>query len=279
MPPRHMIISKRSDTDECNLCLARPAKLGLDHVPPQGSLFQKITGKQRANAVRGVYLLNPGGQPTYSQNGTKFRTLCGTCNNQRLGLGFDRELVDTSRRTQAALSSILALPWPLRVECDAGRVIRAVFGHLLAAKDHTPRTVGDEKMRAFFFDEKLTDTGGLFVYFWVHPDKDAWMMRDVAVFEFEQRFVGTLCDLLAWRPLGFMVVRERIYALPVLNDYLGQGRVDVPLIRVAPGGLVEWWNRMRPIDCVSLYAGRVGYTGSGCSPSAIRRKTLAASRC
>jgi hypothetical protein len=36
---------------------------------------------------------------------------------------------------------------------------------------------------------------------------------------------------------------------------------------------------MRPIDCVSLRPGRVGYIGVGCSPRAIRRKTLAASRC
>ena len=37
--------------------------------------------------------------------------------------------------------------------------------------------------------------------------------------------------------------------------------------------------RIRPIDCVSRRPGRVSYTGVGCSPRAIRRKTLAASRC
>jgi hypothetical protein len=132
-------------------------------------------------------------------------------------------------------------------------VVRSIFGHLLAAKDHTPHSKADELMRAFFMDPVSTDLGNLNVLYWAHPDRSIRMARDTVIVDFDGPNLEMIrCDMLVWYPLGFLVcdsipVRMSYrppFSMPHMNDYLGQSTpVQTPLRALASGVFEEWWNR------------------------------------
>lgn len=241
--PRH-IFEKASESDICNICL-RSAKLTLDHVPPEAALPVSHTW------VRPLF--DRANRPKISQSGVQFRTLCHTCNGDLLGSNYDKALIEMckqARRLHRNAHLIHQLP---HVEINPGKVVRSIFGHLLAAKDHTPHSRADELMRAFFMDPASTDLGDLNVLFWAHPDRSIRMARDTVVVDFDGPELGMVrCDMLVWYPLGFLVCdhipfrmsRRPPLNMPHMNDHLGQSTpVQVPLRALASGVFEDWWNR------------------------------------
>lgn len=235
---------KASEPDICNICL-KPAKLTLDHVPPEAAL--------PVSHARVRPLFARADRPRNSQSGVKFRTLCGICNGDRLGGDYDKALLEMctqARRLHRNSHLLSRMPY---VEIAPGRVVRSLFGHLLAAKDHTPHSKADELMRAFFLDPASTDLGGLNVLYWAHPDRSVRMARDTVSVDFDGPQLGMVrCDMLVWYPLGFLVcdsipVRMSLQPplnMPLMNDYLGQPTpVQVPLRALASGVFEGWWNR------------------------------------
>lgn len=127
LPPHSF--KKTSEPDICNVCL-KTTKLTFDHVPPEAAL-PVSHAKVRPLFARAD-------RPRYSQSGVKFRTLCGRCNGDRLGGDYDKALLEMckqARRLHRNAHLIRQLP---HVEIDPGKVVRSIFGHMLAAKDHTP---------------------------------------------------------------------------------------------------------------------------------------------
>lgn len=242
LPPH--TFKKTSEQDICNICL-KSAKLTLDHVPPEATL--------PVPRARVRPLFARADRPRYSQSGVKFRTLCGTCNGDRLGGDYDKALLEMckqARRLHRNVHLIRQLPY---VEIDPGKVIRSIFGHLLAAKDHTPRSRADDLMRRFFMDPASTDLVGLNVLYWAHPDRSIRMCRDTVVVDFDGSQIEMVrCDMLIWYPLGFLVcdsIPVRMSYRPPLNmphmdEYLSQpGVTQVPLRALASGVFERWWNR------------------------------------
>ena len=80
---------KGHKTGPCNICGTR-GQLTWDHVPPKGGVDLQLVEIERATAVFTSSLGME--KPEISQNGLKFRTLCATCNNKRLGAKFDPAL-------------------------------------------------------------------------------------------------------------------------------------------------------------------------------------------
>lgn len=229
----------------CNICLVgQAAELTLDHVPPKATL----AAVDRLNPTRAAPLKvrSMFGQPhqpwAFSQSGIRFKTLCGPCNNN-LGSEFDGELAVLSRQARALLRARGWLYAPQVADCDPDKVVRSIFGHMLAAKDHTPRTDVDEDMRVYLRDTSMFQPPGLFVYYWAHPDANIRMFRDTVILEAHQKV--TVCSLLAWQSLGFLVSRSPDYRFPLMNDYLGQATkpVRVSLFAPSPGAIDAWLNR------------------------------------
>jgi len=121
-----------------------------------------------------------------------------------------------------------------------------VLGHLLAAKDHTPRSRADDDMRAFFMDPSSTTLNGLRVMYWAHPDRSIRVMRDTVIVQFDQPQLDMVrCDMLVWYPLGFLVCDRPMFNMPCLDDFIGHvDRAMVPLRALASGVLERWLNQV-----------------------------------
>lgn len=123
------IKEKRESIGKCNIC-GKTAKLTWDHVPPKfcfnnqrtqyNSLFEVSQG-EKYNLV--------------AQNGIKYRTLCGECNNTLLGSNYDieyKKLVDFLYNIYTTPSKI---PQIVEIqEVPVNKIARAIVGHLLAAR-------------------------------------------------------------------------------------------------------------------------------------------------
>lgn len=241
--PRHTF-KKNSEPDICNICL-RTEKLTWDHVPPKTAL--PVAQTMVRPLFRGV------SRAKHSQSGVKFLTLCRSCNGERLGGDYDKALVAMcrqARRLHRNASLLVQMPY---VEIDSGKVVRSIFGHMLAAKDHTPRSGADEVMREFFMDPALKVLEKLNVLYWAHPDRSVRLARETVVIDFDGPETEMLrCDMLIWYPLGF-VVCDRIpprmssrppLNMPHMNDYLGHpSPMQVPLRALASGVFEGWFNR------------------------------------
>jgi len=242
LPPH--TYKKISEPDICNICLS-PAKLTLDHVPPRSALPVAHAKVQP--------LFRHSGRHRLSQGGVKFRTLCQVCNGERLGTDYDKALLEMVRQARRLHRNSSLLVQTPSIEIDPGKVVRAVFGHLLAAKDHTPRSRADEQMRAFFMDRTSVDPGDLNILYWAHPDRSIRMARDTVVIDFDgpQETQQLRLDMLVWYPVGFIVC-DRIPShmssrpplnMPHMNHHLGQRVAHVPLRALASGVLEAWLNR------------------------------------
>ena len=144
----------------CNIC-GTSGPLTEDHTPPKGcypptavELHSLVTRLNRdADGVSKRRL---------SQNGVKFRTLCGRCNSGLLGTEYDPALIRFVGTLRQALQSTLHLPPVLSVECQPQAVMRAVLGHMMAqGLDRYLKGPLTEYIRDYMLDRSLPLPTGL----------------------------------------------------------------------------------------------------------------------
>ena len=230
--------------DKCNLCL-NILKLTDDHVPPQGatnvtkvevqSLQQLMAGEEGAKYYRS----------TSSQNGLKFRTLCGICNSW-LGHSYDPELIKFSWDVRHSLNSLLALPATMQVEINPDAVIRAVLGHLVASKVELDDAGIDRKVRTYLSDGAQLPPSDLNVFFWLYPFETTIVIRDVLMPSVRGQFDNFgMFNILKYFPLGFLVTEHQSYeglvnlSLLATGDLTTRVRVPVHLVDPKPQGWPE----------------------------------------
>jgi hypothetical protein len=115
----------------CNIC-ERYEKLTDDHVPPRGS------ARIGAVEIRTLSELFSRENTLFhlSQKGLLIRSLCGDCNNGRLGRLYDPHLNTISHEVKKLVKAYddRRLIWPNRINLSITPqcVARAVVGHLLA---------------------------------------------------------------------------------------------------------------------------------------------------
>jgi hypothetical protein len=92
----------------CNIC-GTSGPLTEDHTPPKGC-YPPTAVELHSVVTRLNRDADGAGKPRLSQNGVKFRTLCGRCNNGLLGSDYDPPLirfVGTLRQAAAVMSTQL----------------------------------------------------------------------------------------------------------------------------------------------------------------------------
>lgn len=67
-----------------------------------------------------------------SQNGIKYRTLCGDCNNRLLGIEYDPEFIRFVNGIGQCLRTTMVLPAILGFEAKPLRIMRSLLGHISA---------------------------------------------------------------------------------------------------------------------------------------------------
>ena len=220
---------KREKIGLCNICHNK-CSLTWDHVPPQGSIkiqpveqesiFQRLTQKDRKYNI--------------SQNGVKFRTLCPKCNNDELGSKLDPVLNDFSQTISNFLKTNIILPSIIEIETKPTALIRAVLGHLLAAKIEKDDSIIDNKIRDFIFDYSKPVPKGINLFYWIYPYNDIVIFRDFLMPSVRSSYSElSLFSVLKYFPVAYLLSNNDTYGnLPSLTKYRKLGADQIIKIKV-----------------------------------------------
>lgn len=202
----------------CAIC-GQFGELTRDHVPPQGCVYitnavlsrltmdSQSTGKQRDSI--------------FIQGGLKFQTLCGTCNNDRLGLHYDPELkhfVDQMRTGMQAVARNVVLPRIVRVKADLHLVARSVVGHILAAHsvEDTQKWRDDigasESLRQYFLHSEREFPSEWRLYCWPYLSRKQVILRHAGWMDISLPNAGDKTvygHILKFLPFGFWLVHNQ----------------------------------------------------------------------
>jgi hypothetical protein len=222
---------KASHEGYCSIC-KKFSKLTEDHVPPKGCinvgpvevrmLYEHLRRIGLSEPMKGFEsLLKERKRGQISQNGLKFNTICGHCNNTLLGRHYDRELIKLSQEVslfvRAKYESGLTFPLRTSIPIKTNQVARAVVGHILAGvREQDVRKLPYahppwESMRAFFLDPTMPLPSDLEIHYWVYPANVQVIIRHLVLSRLfrldgaKEYFIG---DLLKFFPLAYWVVSK-----------------------------------------------------------------------
>jgi hypothetical protein len=208
--------TKREKEGKCNICL-NEALLTWDHVPPKGGITMSSV------EIDNLLTLLGGRQEPYkifSPNGVKYRTICQKCNSI-LGSEYDPVLNALNTKTTLFLRSSLTLPSYTYLRTKPARLIRAILGHLLAAKITIDHSAFDQKVREFLFSATLTVPDDIHILYWIYPYDYTLIMRDFAIPAPRGDFSNFLFGhVLKYFPLAFLISDKAEYeGLPSLSQF------------------------------------------------------------
>lgn len=186
----------------CRLC-GTQGRLSWDHVPPQGAIEIEPVDIDR---LAGAFVGSLGAtKPTLSQNGLKFRTLCGRCNSE-LGTHCDPALQDFALSVGRCLTTTLVLPNSLHFRLRPTAIVRALLGHLAAANTSEDQGGFDAIAHELLYDLDAAVDPRISVSCWVHPFQHTVALREVVMPIRRGRFNDfSRFAILKFFPLGFLV--------------------------------------------------------------------------
>lgn len=199
----HYVKNKREKISKCNIC-GNNTNLTWDHVPPKGAIFHdNVEMISIANAF------NPLDKPpkVFSQNGMKFRTICNTCNNL-IGSKFDVEFNTFIQELFKLVYLNFSKTEFVSMVINPEKIVKAVCGHLLAAKADLEDTISDEKMRDFVLG-RMTHLD-MNVYIWFYPYLENQVIRDILIGRFTINKTA-LISMLKCYPIAFIVTESDMF--------------------------------------------------------------------
>lgn len=221
---RYVKIKRREKISTCNLCQQQKT-LSWDHVPPKGGIeltkveMEVLFGKMSDGAKKEFY-------PKESQNGVKYRTICSEC-NAFLGSEYDEILNDFARSCGRYLKTSLKLPTTVKHKVKPQRLLKAILGHLVAAKIEIDETEFDQAAREYVLNIDAPLPTGLHVFYWMYPYDCSITIRDFVMFTPRGTFnESTVFQTLKYFPVAYLCCNQEEYAgLESLSRY-GACRLD-----------------------------------------------------
>ncbi len=199
------VITRGATVGTCNICGAN-GPLTDDHIPPKG--VSRVGQVAMMDIIDLLSVERPKKRFRLSQNGVKYRTLCGKCNNERLGLGYDPTLIALCKDVRTYLESALHLPDEMHVKTKANRLVRSIVGHLLAhgVSEHRNGSMIGE-LTDYFLDDQLPFPTHFKLYYWVYPYNDQVMIKGASM---SPRYWNSFAVfmLLKFFPLSFFFVLD-----------------------------------------------------------------------
>lgn len=210
--------SKRGEKKStCNLCRQEKA-LSWDHVPPKGGID---LGPVEMETVFEI-MAGDRGKPKLreSQNGVKYRTICRECNSY-LGLEYDPVINDFARSIGRYLKSGIILPEQISHRVKPQRLMKALLGHIVAAKVEIEDTVFDRSARKYVLDPNLPLPDDIHIFYWIYPYATSVTIREFGMFAhgatLEQ---AAVYQSLKYYPVAYLCSSQPDYAgLPALSQY------------------------------------------------------------
>lgn len=161
---------------------------------------------------------------------------------------YDPTLNAISREVGRVLKSPLVIPKVFKDETKPFRLVRAVLGHLLAAKQTHDEVLLDVEVRKFLFDLSKPVPRNIHVFYWMHPYGDHLIVRDAGILKTRGNFSsgGVFAHVLKFFPLAYMVANsERYEGLPSLTQFGPIGpytKIEIPI------DVSNWRKPLWPIE-------------------------------
>lgn len=241
--------------------------LSEDHVPPKGASRLKniemgeLWHRLQVDRSMGDQQPRP---PQFSQNGVKFKSICVTCNNVRLGAECDPALISFAKDVGALLThlqaSTLALPGTLPVRAKPTTILRGIVGHILALNvGKAPAGEMDEALADYFLHPNHPLHQAADCFYWLYPFNDQVMVPGAVL----GSMLGsggshTFFKLLKFYPFAFMLTwKHEGQALSPLQNLADHRRVplgteiDIPIATGRPPH--QFWPEAPTNHSVVLY--------------------------
>jgi hypothetical protein len=229
---------KREKEGKCNICGVFDV-LTWDHTPPKKAIFfsdveiASIFSKHSEEKY----------PREYSQNGTKFRTICAKCNNN-LGTYYDVNFVEFIHEVSQKVYTSFPNEDYITCKIKPVKVIKSLFGHLLAAKGDYEDSLIDIEMRKFLLDDNLW-LPTFNIFYWFHPYPNIEVMRDLAICKIGSDMDPDIFSMLKMYPISFYITKENTFThLKNLKDYCSSNideYFDIPVNISTKGLTVSDW--------------------------------------
>jgi len=187
---------------ECNIC-GNVGPLTEDHTPPKGCYKPKPV--ELFTIMDHLAAEPPSRAKTISQNGIKYRTLCGRCNSTLLGAEYDPAFITFVNDIGIALRTSLSLPNILWYNIKPQRVMRSLLGHMSAqGVGRYQKGAFTEILRDYILKPELSLPDSIKIYCWPYPYSRQVIVRDFGMLDLK---VGepVNCWFLKFFPVGFIV--------------------------------------------------------------------------
>jgi hypothetical protein len=226
----HYAKSKRDKKSICNLCRVEK-ELSWDHVPPKGGI--ELTTIQ----METIFSLLTGNKENRkfpeSQNGMKYRTICSDCNSY-LGTEFDPTINDFALSVGRYLQSTIELPDTINHKVMPQRLMKAILGHLIAAKVEIENTLFDQQAREYVLDIAAPLPKDINIFYWLYPHDCSITMRDFVMFTPRGTFQEpAIFQTLKYFPIAYLCNDKSEYAgLDNLSWYRNAGiddEIEIPI--------------------------------------------------
>lgn len=200
------LITRGTRIGTCNIC-GDKGILTEDHTPPKGST--RITQVEMHHIVSLLSAEKPGSRGRISQDGVKFRTLCGRCNNTMLGANYDLAFNDFSQRVASFLKTSIALPQTMYVRGRPQKIARSLIGHLCAlGVDRYRKGPHTEDIRDYFLEPAKPLPNYLDIYYWIYPYNTQVLVRDAGLRDLRAQDPAAIW-LMKFFPIAFLIVWDK----------------------------------------------------------------------
>lgn len=176
-PSQRPPVVEGPQTGVCNICGAN-GPLTRDHTPPKGALRIKPVRLRslasNLSDVEGVWA-----QSKILQNGLQYRSLCGPCNNDILGINYDPEFISFVQQIDNYSTTDAALTKNVDIDVSPQKLMRAILGHLCAqGVDRYKKGPQTEPIRDYMLDNSLPLPSGIRIFAWPYPHERQIVARD-----------------------------------------------------------------------------------------------------
>lgn len=193
-------------------------KLSQDHVPPKGSITITKTEQRHVNEMMGAKSNKVKG--LQSPNGSKFKTICGKCNNEHLGKN-DDEIAKVNNLLTLEIKNHISTTHinnHISVPVKAVNYSRAMIGHILSATsvEECKKPIFEspyfDALRQFVLgdDQAIENTHD--IYYWFYPFS---MHISSKMVGFNNEGHLACLSLLSFYPIAFMVTEKSKGIFPV----------------------------------------------------------------
>jgi hypothetical protein len=220
----------------CVIC-GKHGKLSTDHVPPKGCITITDVELQTITAEYDEGLRQD--RKLTVQGGIKFRTLCGECNNGRLGTRYDPHLKNFVDKIigqlQWTATRIVHAPPIIHADINSHAVAKALIGHLLASHSFVETETRHEdigasnSLRDYFLEKRASFPKEWQIFCWPYTSRRQIIIKHLGVMDTsmrEQNEKSVYGHILKFMPLAFWFV------------YNKSPNFQIPGIDITP--VVEW---------------------------------------